>query len=87
MIVLIGYVELHIEEAKSLKDRRSVVNSVISSLRNRFNVSVSEILGGDDYHYAKIAICAVTMKRVSSNKLKENIINYIESYYPGRICD
>ncbi len=87
MIVLIGYIELHIEEARSLKDRRRVVNSVISSIRNRFNVSVSEILVGEDFHYAKVGISAVSMKRILSNKMKENIINFVESYYPGRICD
>jgi len=87
MIVLIGYIELYIEEAKSLKDRRSVVNSIISSLRNRFNISVSDIMVEDDFHYAKIGISAVTIKRILSNKMKESIINFIESNYPGRICD
>ena len=86
MIILFGYVELHIEEAKSLKDKRSVVRSVIDSLRNKFNVSVSECLV-DDFHFAKIGISAITDKRASSNAMKEKIINFIESYYPGRICD
>ncbi|MCR4421609.1 MAG: DUF503 domain-containing protein [Exilispira sp.] len=86
MIILFGYIELHIEEAKSIKDRRSVVRSVRDSLRNKFNVSVSEILV-DDYHFAKIGISALTDKRASSNALKEKIINFIESYYPGRVCD
>ncbi|MEJ5273330.1 MAG: DUF503 domain-containing protein [Spirochaetota bacterium] len=86
MIILFGYLELHIEEAKSLKDKRSVVRSVIDSLRNKFNVSVYECLV-DDFHFAKIVISAITDKRASSNAMKEKIINYVESYYPGRICD
>lgn len=86
MIVLFGYIELHIEEAKSLKDRRSVVHSIISSLRNRFNVSVSELIV-EDFHFAKIGISAITTKRALSNTMKENIINFIETYYPGRVCD
>lgn len=86
MIILFGYVELHIEEAKSLKDKRSVVRSIIDSLRSKFNVSVSEFVV-EDFHYAKIGISAITSKKTISNLMKENIMNFIESYYPGRVCD
>lgn len=86
MIVLFGYVELHIEEAKSLKDKRSIVRSVMTQLRNKFNISVIEC-ASDDFHFAKIGISAITEKKLSSNKMKENIINFIEAYYPGRVCD
>lgn len=87
MIILIGYIELYIEEAKSLKDKRSVVRSILTSLKNKFNISIAEFQEEDDFHYGKIGICAITNKKVLSNSLKENIINFVESYYPGRICD
>ena len=38
--------ELHIEAAHSLKEKRHVVKSLKERLRGRFNVAVSEI----DYH-------------------------------------
>ena len=87
MFIIIGYVKFFIEEASSLKDRRNVVKSVLRSLKNRFNISLVEWEDGEDFHYGKIGISAICNGRSSVNSLKEKIINFIDSYYPGRICN
>ena len=46
--------ELRIEAAKSLKDKRQVVRSVKDRLRAHFNVSVAELEAGEAWQRATI---------------------------------
>ena len=56
-------VELRIEHAQSLKDRRQVVRSLKEQLRHAFNVSVAEIDDAHQRQRATIAIAAVSASR------------------------
>src|SRR5258708_23662101 len=51
--------ELRIEDAHSLKDKRHVVRGLKDRLRHKFNVSVAEIGSQDVWQHAVIAIVAV----------------------------
>lgn len=55
--------ELRIETAKSLKDRRQVVRSVKDQLRQGFNVSVAEMDEAVTWQSATIAVVAVSRSR------------------------
>lgn len=55
--------ELRIEHAHSLKDRRQVVRSLKDRLRHRFNVSVAEVGGQDTWQRASLSIVAVSGDR------------------------
>ena len=50
--------ELRIEHAHSLKEKRHVVKSLKDRLRNKFNVSVAEIDDMDLHNSAVIAVAA-----------------------------
>jgi uncharacterized protein YlxP (DUF503 family) len=52
--------ELRIEEAHSLKDKRHVVKSLKDRLRNKFNVSVAEIDHQDTWQRATLAAVTVS---------------------------
>jgi uncharacterized protein len=55
--------ELHIEAAESLKDRRQVVRSLKDKLRNSFNVSVAELDNAELWNRATIGIVSVSPSR------------------------
>jgi hypothetical protein len=55
--------ELHIEQAHSLKDRRQVVRSLKEKLRNGFNVSVAELDEAVTWQSATIGITAISRSR------------------------
>jgi hypothetical protein len=55
--------ELRIEHAQSLKDRRQVVRSLKEQLRHAFNVSVAEIDDAHQWQRATIAVAAVSASR------------------------
>ena len=51
--------ELRIEHAQSLKDRRQVVRSLKDRLRTSFNVSVAEMDGAELWNQATIGVVSV----------------------------
>ncbi len=55
--------ELAIEHAQSLKDRRQVVRSLKDRLRHGFNVSVAELDEALAWNRATIAVVAVSASR------------------------
>ena len=55
--------ELRIEAAHSLKDRRQVVRSLKDRLRRSFNVSVAELDAGDLWNSATIGVAAISSSR------------------------
>ena len=55
--------ELRIEHAHSLKEKRHVVKSLKDRLRNKFNVSVAEIDDMDLHNSAVIAVAALSARK------------------------
>ena len=55
--------ELHIEAAQSLKDRRQVVRSLKDRLRRSFNISVAELDGAELWNRATIGIVSISHSR------------------------
>ncbi|HEY1013886.1 MAG TPA: DUF503 domain-containing protein [Herpetosiphonaceae bacterium] len=52
-------IELHIGTSHSLKEKRSVIKSVIAKLRNEFNASVAEVDDQDLWQRAVIGVACV----------------------------
>jgi uncharacterized protein YlxP (DUF503 family) len=63
MPVALLTLELRIEHAQSLKDRRQVVRSLKDQLRHRFNVSVAELDEAVVYQSATIGVVAISRSR------------------------
>ena len=59
MIIGVLSVEVMIGEARSLKDKRRVLQSLKQRLRNRFNVSVAEVAYEDTWQRAVLGVAPV----------------------------
>ena len=55
--------ELRIEHAESLKDRRQVVRSMKDQMRQGFNVSIAEIDEGVTWQSATLGVVAISHSR------------------------
>src|SRR5579885_1452327 len=55
--------EIRIEHAQSLKDRRQIVRSLKEKLRNGFNVSVAEMDEAVTWQSATIGVAAISNSR------------------------
>jgi uncharacterized protein len=65
--------ELRIEAAHSLKDKRQVLRSVKDRLRNSFNVSVAEIDGTDLWQRATLGVVSISDSRDYLEGLMRNV--------------
>lgn len=65
--------ELRIDDAQSLKDKRHVVKSLKDRLRHRFNVSVAEIDYQDLWQRALIAAVTVSSGHTHAESVLQNV--------------
>lgn len=65
--------ELRIEAAQSLKDKRQVVRSVKDKLRAHFNVAVAELNPSNLWNQATIGIVSVSDSRDYLDGLMKNV--------------
>ena len=65
--------ELSIEAAHSLKDRRQVVRSLKDRLRTSFNVSVAELDGAELWNRATVGVVSISSSRDYLDGLMKNV--------------
>jgi len=88
MIIGVMKVELHLQGINSLKEKRSIVKSIIGRLKSRFNVSVSEVDHQDEKRSAIIGIALVSNETRFIDQQFDAIINFMQRdgrFYLGQI--
>ena len=65
--------EIRIEAAHSLKDKRQVVRAVKDGLRTRFNVAVAEIDPSDAWQRATLGVVSISSSRDYLDGLMRNV--------------
>lgn len=72
MIVLVQSWDLHLEGCQSLKDKRSVLQSLKANLRRRLNLAVAEVEHQDLWQRGGLAAVAIAgERRVAEETLRE----------------
>ncbi|RMD74920.1 MAG: DUF503 domain-containing protein [Lentisphaerae bacterium] len=79
--------ELAIDHAQSLKQKRSVTKRIKERLRNRYNVSVAEVDGQTVWNYANIAVVIVSNDRAYCHNTLTKISQTIEQIGECRLID
>lgn len=80
--------ELHLPQARSLKDKRQVVRSVKERLRARHNVAISELEEhGDVWQRASIAVVSVAGHRDVLDALFHTVVRETEGHVPGHLIE
>jgi len=72
-------VSLRIPENMDLKGKRQVLKSIISRVRNRFDVAVAEVDDNDMWQLAIIGICCISNNKRHSNEVLSKVVHFIES--------
>ena len=65
--------ELRLEDSHSLKDKRHVVQSLKTRLRNKFNVAVAEIDYQDMWQRAAVAAVTVASDHVHAERVLQSV--------------
>ncbi len=78
MVVSLCEITLRFPGALSLKDKRSVLKSLLSRLRQRFNISVAEVGEQDKWQMSLVAVACVAADSVMAHQLMEQVVHFIE---------
>ena len=87
MVVGAAQVELHVHASHSLKDKRSVVRSIVRRVRNEFNVAVAEVGGQDTWQWAVLGLAAVGHDGTTVRAVLERVVDFIESLHLAEVRD
>lgn len=80
MIVGLAACECIIYDAHSLKEKRAVLQRVITRLKQKYNVSVAEVDFQDTWQRSKIAIAVVASARVPAEVELQHALKFIDSF-------
>ena len=78
MIVGICQIVLYLPDSGSLKQKRSLLKSLITRVRNKCNVSVSEVGDQDLWQKAQICVAVVTNDTRYANQVLSQVVNLVE---------
>jgi uncharacterized protein YlxP (DUF503 family) len=81
MAIVVGLctLDLVIPEANSLKDKRSVIKSMLEGMRSRFNVSAAEVEHLDTWRRATVAISCVSNNQAFTNQVLDKVLDWVEA--------
>ena len=63
----------------SLKEKRTIVKSIVEKTKNKFNVSIAEIDSQDLHGEIVLGFACVTTETRHAQSMLQRVINYIEN--------
>ncbi|HSH24026.1 MAG TPA: DUF503 domain-containing protein [Massilibacterium sp.] len=87
--MMIGYIrcECLIYQAHSLKEKRSVVKSVITRIKGRLNVAVSEIAEHEAWQKTVIGIVTIAVTKKRAEQELQKALSIIDNHEELELID
>jgi len=79
MFIGVLTLELHIHQADSLKEKRTVVNSMLDKIRARFNVSAAQIDNHDLWQRATLGIAVISNDKPTTHTVLNHVRDLAET--------
>ncbi|MGF7185679.1 hypothetical protein GGQ84_001771 [Desulfitispora alkaliphila] len=81
--MLVGKIELilYIPDSHSLKEKRSVLKSIIRKVQNKFNAAIAEVDHQDKWQKSTLGIAVVGVDNAHVNSQVDTILNFIDRNY------
>lgn len=80
--------QMHLHGINSLKEKRSIVKSLLGRLKSRFNISISEVDHQDEKTSAVVGIALISNDTRFINQQFDSIIDFMRRdgrFYLGKI--
>ena len=78
---------LAIDQAHSLKDKRSVLEGLKKRLTNKFNIAVSEVGMHDIWNRSELAVVTVSPDRKRVDSVLSKVALFVEDYGEAVLLD
>ncbi len=87
MVVGICRLGLRLPENGSLKGKRKIIKSIIDRVRDKFNISISEVDDHDLWQSAQLGIATVGNNRSVVNSALDKIASFVESMGSAEVLE
>ena len=87
MFVAVLQVDLSVPKARSLKEKRQVVKSILDRTRSKFNVSAAEVSDLDLYQRAGLAFATVSNEASHARGRMDKLLDALRSHPVARVID
>lgn len=78
-MIVYAEVEFMIQTAHSLKEKRAVLQRMVTRTKQKFNVSVAEIDHRDVWRRTKLALVAVASSKEAAERELMRAVHYLQS--------
>ncbi len=87
MVIGLGVITFRLHGCRSLKEKRKIVKSIVSFLRNNYNASVAEVDLNDVHQRAMIGLALVGNDKKVINSRLDKIFNKVDALGIAEIID
>lgn len=87
MVTGIVKVKIHVPWVHSLKEKRMIVKSICSRVRNKFNVSVAEVEDQDMHQSIVLGFACVTTDNAHADRIIDTVLEFMENNMEGEIIN
>ncbi|HEV8610474.1 MAG TPA: DUF503 domain-containing protein [Thermoanaerobaculia bacterium] len=87
MVLAYAVFDLHLPGCRGLKEKRMIVRSLKTRLRNEFEVSAAEVGSQDLRERAELAVAAVGPDQVPLDALLQKILRFVEENLDGELLN
>ncbi len=87
LYVGVARLELHVPDARSLKEKRSHTRSLLERIRARHQVLVIEADGQGLHQRATFAICALSTRAADLEERLERVARTVDETWSGHVLD
>ena len=87
MIVGVSTIEIYIPQSTSLKEKRKILNGIKSRIKNKFNVSISEVGYIDKWQRALLGVSTVSNSTRMVDSVLSGVLREIGSDLRVEIID
>jgi uncharacterized protein len=85
MVLAYAVFDLHLPGCRGLKEKRMIVRSLKTRLRNEFDVSAAETGSQDLLERAELAVAAVGPDQAPLDALLQKILTFVENNLDGEL--
>jgi uncharacterized protein len=87
MVLAYAVFDLHLPGCRGLKEKRMIVKSLKTRIRNEFSISAAEVGGQELLQRSELGVAVVGPDQAPLDALLQNVLSFVESNLDGEILD
>lgn len=79
MVIGTAKIQLSAIWVHSLKEKRTIIKSIVDRVKNRYNISIAEVDNQDYHQTITIGIACVSNNRRHADSIIQEVISFVEN--------